>query len=349
MAEKKVKIGFPRALFFYDYYPFCKHFFEGLGADVVVSRPTDKELMQKGLKVSINEFCIPIKMLYAHVLDLKEKKVDYIFLPYVITLDKKTFMCPKLIASPDIIKNNIEDITLIGADIDFNNFYSSFYESLKEILTKINPNPVKIYQVYNEALLKQKDFEKYREVDKLLFEEAITKLKGKKIESKNKGNFNIAVIGHPYIINDDYINAELIKKLNSMNVKVYTTDMISKKDMTEELKYLERTLHWNLANNVLSSALYYSKKEDIQGIIYITPFGCSPDALMKETMINEIGNKKPILTITIDEHTGEAGLITRIEAFLDMIKQKKTLNQNKNTDWNKLHGIIDLNKKEVTK
>ena len=53
MSEKKIRIGLPRALFFYDYYPFCKHFFEGLGAEVVLSQKTDRELMQKGLRFSI--------------------------------------------------------------------------------------------------------------------------------------------------------------------------------------------------------------------------------------------------------------------------------------------------------
>lgn len=322
MDNKKIKIGIPKALFFYDYYPFCKYFFEGLGAQVVVSDKTNKELMQKGLKTSINEFCIPIKLLYAHVIDLREKQVDFIFLPYVITIDKQTFMCPKLIASPDIVKNNIENISIISAEIDFNNFYSSLYESLKEVFTKINANPVKIYKVYNEALSKQKLFEKYLE-EGMLFDEAMAKLKNKKFINHNKGETNIAVIGHPYIINDEYVSAELLKKLNSLSVKVYTSDMLSKQVIDDELKNVERKLHWNFANKVLGSAIYYSKKDYIDGIIYVTPFGCSPDALMKESMIKYLNHKKPLLTITIDEHTGEAGLVTRIEAFLDMINMKK--------------------------
>ena len=318
--EKKVSIGIPRALFFYDYYPFCKYFFEGLGAKVVLSKKTDSELMQAGLKQSINEFCIPIKALYAHVLDLKGR-VDYIFLPYVITFDKKTFMCPKLIGSPDIIKNSVDDIQLFSAEIDFNNFYSSLYESLKEIMTKINANPITLYSVYNEALEKQKQFDKFRE-EGMLFEEALSKLENKKYAKKNKGNIHIAVVGHPYIINDDYISSELIKKLNKKNVWVSTSDMVSMEKINSELKILEKTPHWMMSNRVLGAALFYSKKRDIDGIIYVAPFGCSPDSLMKENMITYVENKKPLLTITVDEHTGDAGIVTRIEAFLDMIAWK---------------------------
>lgn len=339
--EKKIRIGIPRALFFYDYYPFCKYFFEGLGAKVVVSKKTDGEIMQNGLKHSINEFCIPIKALYAHVLDLKGR-VDYIFLPYVITFDKKTFMCPKLIGSPDIVKNSVDDISLISAEIDFNNFYSSLYESLKEVLTKINANPLTVYSVYNSAIEKQKLFEKFRGQG-MLFEEALFALENKKYTKNNTGDIHIAVVGHPYIVNDDYLSSELIKKLNKKNVRVSTSDMVSMEKINSELKVLEKIPHWMMSNRVLGSALSYSKRKDIDGIIYITPFGCSPDSLMKENMITYIENKKPLLTITVDEHTGDAGIITRIEAFLDMIswtdKKKHTSNGIKRGFYN-IHEIL---------
>jgi predicted nucleotide-binding protein (sugar kinase/HSP70/actin superfamily) len=335
--EKRVRIGIPRALFFYDYYPFCKYFFEGLGAKVVLSRKTDREIMQNGLKHSINEFCIPIKALYAHTLDLKGR-VDYIFLPYVITFDKKTFMCPKLIGSPDIIRNSVDGIKLLSAEIDFNNFYSSLYGSLKEVLTKINANPIKIYSVYNEAISKQKQFERFRE-EGMLFEEALSSLENKKYAKRNIGKIHIAVVGHPYIINDDYISAQLIKKLNKKNVRVSTSDMVSMETINSELKILEKTPHWMMSNRVLGAALSYSKRKDVDGIIYITPFGCSPDSLMKENMITHIGNKKPLLTITVDEHTGDAGIITRIEAFLDMISWKC---KKKNSSLNGFFNVNEL-------
>jgi predicted nucleotide-binding protein (sugar kinase/HSP70/actin superfamily) len=159
----------------------------------------------------------------------------------------------------------------------------------------------------------------------MLFEEAILKLSGRKHESKNKGGINLAVVGRSYIINDDYISAQLIKKLNKRDVKVFTSGMLSEEEIKEELKVFEKTPHWALSNRVLGAALLYAKRKNIKGIIYVTPFGCSPDSLMKENMISRIGNSKPILTITVDEHTGDAGLITRIEAFIDMIERKEKL------------------------
>lgn len=314
----KIRIGLPRALFFYDYYVFCKYFFEGLGAEVVVSQKTNRTVLQSGLRYSINELCIPIKLLYGHILDLKDR-VDYIFLPNVITLDEKTYMCPKLIAAPDIIRNSMDDAKLLTSDVDVNNFYASLYDSLKTVVIKLNQNPVKIYSVYNDAMKKQQAFEKYRK-EGFLFEEAVAKVEGKKIQKHKKFKIKIAVVGHPYIINDDYLTSNLIEKLNSRSVEVVTSDMVDDKEIKKAAQVLERVHHWTFANRVFGSAAYYAKDETVKGIIYVTPFGCSPDSLMKENMIAQLQNKKPLLTITVDEHTGEAGLITRIEAFLDMLE-----------------------------
>ena len=59
----------------------------------------------------------------------------------------------------------------------------------------------------------------------------------------------------------------------------------------------------------------------VDGLIFITSFACGVDALMGELL--EIYNNRyfniPYTTIVIDEHTGEGGVKTRVEAFLDMV------------------------------
>ena len=68
----------------------------------------------------------------------------------------------------------------------------------------------------------------------------------------------------------------------------------------------------------------YLKDNNIDGIITINAFGCGPDSIMVDR-ISRIARKlnKPILNLSIDEQTGEAGFITRIEAFTDMLFRKK--------------------------
>ena len=61
----------------------------------------------------------------------------------------------------------------------------------------------------------------------------------------------------------------------------------------------------------------------IDGIIALSAFGCGPDSLMVDEIDYHAKIKGiPMIHLTIDEHTGEAGFITRIEAFVDMLTRK---------------------------
>ena len=62
----------------------------------------------------------------------------------------------------------------------------------------------------------------------------------------------------------------------------------------------------------------------IDGIIALSSFGCGPDSLMVDEISYHAKQRKiPVLNLTIDEHTGEAGFVTRLEAFVDMLDRKK--------------------------
>jgi predicted nucleotide-binding protein (sugar kinase/HSP70/actin superfamily) len=327
--KKKIIIGIPRSLFYYYYFPFCRTFFESLGCKIISSDKTNKEIMQESLDNSINELCIPLKLLTGHVYNLLKKKVDYIFLPYIITPDKKTYICPKLIASPDIIKSNIDNIKLITGEIDMNNFYSSLLVTLKEIMSKIDSNPVKIYSAYKSAEKEQKKFN--RDVKKgYIYEEIISDINKKRKKRRNdKQKITIAIIAHTYILNDNYLNGDIINKLRNMNLQIKNSDMLEEKTIEKEILNFEKRPHWTLGNRVLGSALHYLKKDYIRGIIYITPFGCSSDSFIKEFIDAKNKDSKPFMTLTIDEQTGDAGMITRIEAFIDMIKRKEKLDESR--------------------
>ena len=68
----------------------------------------------------------------------------------------------------------------------------------------------------------------------------------------------------------------------------------------------------------------FFQDDKIDGVITLTAFGCGPDSLMVEDIKRKAKNfNKPLLNLTIDEHTGEAGFITRLEAFCDMLYRNK--------------------------
>ena len=91
------------------------------------------------------------------------------------------------------------------------------------------------------------------------------------------------------------------------------------------MESLNSTLYWANQHEMTGCAGHYLQDEKIDGVITLTAFGCGPDSLMVEDIKRKAKNfNKPLLNLTIDEHTGEAGFITRIEAFCDMLYRKKT-------------------------
>ena len=90
---------------------------------------------------------------------------------------------------------------------------------------------------------------------------------------------------------------------------------------------LPKRMFWTLGRKMAGSGLYFDQDEHIDGIVYLACFGCGPDSLIGE--IIERRMNKPFIMLTVDEHTGETGLLTRLEAFVDMIeRQRRTTVEN---------------------
>ena len=126
---------------------------------------------------------------------------------------------------------------------------------------------------------------------------------------------------------------KIFDKLNKMGVKVYSALNLTREQMHEGLNTLEQSAYWANELEMTGCAGYYMKDQSVDGIITVTSFGCGPDSLMLERITRKSRQfDKPMLNLTIDEHTGEAGFITRLEAFIDMLYRKKRMLNFENAD-----------------
>jgi predicted nucleotide-binding protein (sugar kinase/HSP70/actin superfamily) len=75
-----VRVGIPRALLFYLYFPMWQAFFNEIGVQVIPSGRTTKSILDDGIREALADVCVPIKLYYGHVMELKGK-VDYLFIP----------------------------------------------------------------------------------------------------------------------------------------------------------------------------------------------------------------------------------------------------------------------------
>ncbi len=327
MAES-IKIGIPRTLYFYTYFPLWTTFFEELGLKVVISSPTNKAIMDDGVKETVNDACIPIKVFHGHVMALKNK-VDYIFIPRLISIDGKSTLCPKFLGLPDMVKSSVDNLPeLIVENLNLNRHWFDFSRFYYRLGRKFTGNIWRIWWAYLKGLYAWKKYKK-----QLLTGLYPTSVGGQDgeismIPRRKKGckSLKLAVLAYPYVLYDGFMSVNLIKKLEDMGVVPCVADDISKRDLKLAKRRLPLDLFWYYSNQVTWACLHYLYKERVDGIIHVTAFGCGPDAMVDKLVELEAKNAgMPFMTVTIDEHTGDTGLHTRLEAFTDMLKKKKGL------------------------
>lgn len=294
-----MKIGIPRALFYWKNPFFWEEFFKTLGEEVVLSPETNKEIVFQGTKMSDPETCFSMKVFFGHVLWL-DKKADYIFVPLLKTDHSKLEYCPKFFGLPDLAKILVET-PILSEIIDQKK--KSLEKSLISIGRKLKKDRVAIKRAIEACLLLEKNLaEKERESF------------SRKIRSERK---KLILISHPYNLYDNHINAGLAKKLEDLNIEPIFINEVPEAILKNksDIKF-----HWEFGKKMMQRAdeiLNY----DISGAIEISSFQCGCDAALKEFIEKKFKQAKiPFLYLVIDEQAGDAGLQTRLEAFVDTLK-----------------------------
>nr|WP_277397827.1 acyl-CoA dehydratase activase-related protein [Natranaerofaba carboxydovora] len=301
----------PRGLFFHLFNDGWVTFFEELGFKVKVTGPSNKEVLNEGTKLALSETCLPVKFYYGHVLELADK-VDYIFVPRLVSINKKEFLCPRFMGLPDTVEQNISDLPpLIVPTINYNN-KETWKSAALEVGNQLNIPYIKCYKAFLKASLKHKQTIKNQQAE----------LKDK----LNKDNKKIALIGRDYIINDEITGIGIQKKIEGAGYDIITSNMIGNKDIDEGNKHIDKKLYWTLNRRLFGSALYLANNGFVDGIVQVITFGCGPDSIVCELIERKVKqiSSIPNLTLTLDEHTGEAGMFTRLEAFMDLLERRIT-------------------------
>lgn len=320
-----MRVGIPRTLSYFTLYPLWKPFFETLGAEVIVSPESNKALLDDGVKHTVSDACVPIKLFHGHVVALRDK-VDILFMPRLVSLDGTSTLCPKFLGLPDMVRYSINGLPeIIESRLDLKKGKLEIYRFLYRIGRRFTANRLKIIRAIYRA---RYNFANYR---KLLFKgltplEALPYLDSGQeppVQAMN-GSIKLAVVGYPYTLYDNYISVGILKKLRQYGVQVVTPDMVPSNVMKRMSKTLRKNLFWYYSNQVVWATKYYLEDKKLDGVIHVTAFGCGPDSMTNKLIeLESKASKIPFISVTIDEHTGEAGVETRVEAFVDLIKRKR--------------------------
>lgn len=298
-----MKIGIPRALLYYRYGKFWERFLTELGGEVVLSRKTDAEIVNKGLVHVSSEVCLPIKIVVGHLIELTEE-VDAIFFPRLNWLGDKLFACPKMIGIVDVARMLINGrVRLIAPPINGNLFRAHFFAGLQ-----INPNPVRVWDAWKKA---KKEFrwginlKSYCRSD---------------LSPMSSNNTNVAVIGHFYNVGDEFVSRAILGTFRQNGYQVLTKEDLPELVLSKADGF-SRNIRWVYERELFNAFEYFLGR--VAGLCVIVSMGCGPDSLVAEFMRQQAQKQGvPFLLLVIDEHTGEAGLITRVEAFIELLKRR---------------------------
>lgn len=327
MIKEKI-IGIPKAMLYYSYFPFWYGFFTDLGFEIVLSDNTTKKTISDGASLVVTETCLPIKVFVGHVINLIEKGVKNIFVPSVQSIAPKIYNCSKIRGLPDLIRNIIKaDFNLIEATLDKSEKDRNLIDFLTEIAQQFGISDVNLIKNAQKAgFVVQNNFNVMMQ-NGLDFDEALKNAKSGRViisAKKDEKAINVALIGHGYNIYDKRVCMDIFKKLDEMDVRVYNAFQLTQEQLKGGMNALNASLYWANQYEMTGCAGHYFQDEKIDGVITLTAFGCGPDSLMLEDIRRKAKNyNKPLLNLTLDEHTGEAGFITRLEAFCDMLYRNK--------------------------
>ncbi len=304
--RKDYIVGIPRAFSVYTLWPLYSWFFHSLGIEVRLS----EEILQEGVAKVESAYCFPAEIAHGAVQSIINSGADFIFVPHfrdMPSYEKEVHanFCPITQSLPYYIKQAFTEIPenrILAPVISFKYGIDKALEGLHELSEQLGISENQIAKAFKIAYKKQDEFfEKYR----LLGIEAI--------ERARKANHPvIAVLGRPYNAFTKDANMGIPKKFTSRGYSVIPYDMLP----FEETKIFSN-MYWYYGQQDMKAATYL-KDEDNIFITFISNFSCAPDSFMLH-YIKWVMGMKPFLILELDSHSADAGIDTRVEAFLDII------------------------------
>jgi predicted nucleotide-binding protein (sugar kinase/HSP70/actin superfamily) len=296
---------------------------------VVVSPPTTQTILSSGSSRVVADTCLPVKVFCGHVLALIGK-CDYIFIPAIRSVKAKIYNCSKFLGLPDMTRAVIpESPPILDIDIDINTGKRELYQAIYKLGRRFTWNPFKVRKA---AVAAWQAHLKYRQLMSnygLTIPQAIARISNTteaepKTLSSHPSQASIAIVGHPYLLHDEHINHRLIHRLEQADYKVLTPEMLTGEQLELAITRLVGRPYWTYEEEVVGAGGYYLESE-VDGVIGIMAFGCGPDSLMMDMVRRQSTRLKTstFMSLTLEEHTAEAGIATRVEAFLDMIQRRK--------------------------
>ncbi len=307
------RVGMPRALLFWDKFPFWREFFLSLGYEVLLSPQTDRELLKAAVQGATALACLPSKAVHGHIKALLAERLDYLFLPAMIDADfeglttQVNHNCPLIQAMPFIANGQFDFARLAEVEVLQDHFH--FYRprrlsgELYRLGRRLGANGSEVRKAIQRAWAAQRAFERAcRERGQEVLRELGPKRRG------------IAILARSYNGCDRGLNLDVPGKLREMGAIPIPLDFLP----LEEVDWRPfAAVHWNCGKRILCATEIIKRTPYLHGV-YLSHFMCGPDSFIVHH-VRQILGEEPLLFLELDEHSADAGIRTRCEAYLDSL------------------------------
>ncbi|MPW25420.1 2-hydroxyglutaryl-CoA dehydratase [Alkalibaculum sp. M08DMB] len=297
-------VGLPKGLYYYKYHKFIEKFLDNLHISYLTSPNTNKNILNEGIRTCVDEACLPIKIFHGHVSYLRDK-CDLILTPRIMKASDGEYICPKFCGLPEMIINSIPELTTITSSPLYLNDKKKIYKWCEKVGKLAGKTPSLIKESFEDAL-------KYHANEK------------QGLDDEKGFSLKIALLGHLYTVYDNHLNMDVINKLHALDAGVITEECVKMIHIKSAIENLVKKPFWSNMIGTLGSGVHLAQNNLVDGIVFLSSFQCGIDSVSIDIMKDMIEDF-PMLVLKLDEHSGQAGMDTRLEAFIDMLKRRKLI------------------------
>jgi predicted CoA-substrate-specific enzyme activase len=305
-TNRNYTIGIPRAFSVHTLYPLYSNFFYELGIKTFLS----EEVSHAGVARAESTYCFPAEIAHGAVQDCLDKGADYVLLPHFRDMpsyenDVHANFCPITQSFPYYIDKAFPDVDKqkwLPLVVSFKFGEEKALELFNEMTARLGISAEETRDAFFKALAKQKAYE---EACRQLGQEALD-------EARKAGRPVIAILGRPYNAFTPEANMGIPRKFTTRGYSIVPFDILPFDDQG-----IFPNMYWYYGQQDIKTAGLLKNEENVY-ITWITNFSCAPDSFLLHYLKWTMG-QKPFLVLELDSHSADAGVDTRVEAFLDII------------------------------
>ena len=349
------------------YIPF-KALFQRLNTDFIVPPVSNQRTLSLGVKYSPEGLCIPFKLTLGNLIEAAELGADTLIMPagcgtcrlgcyaktqeqilremgYNFEMIQLGVSEQKLLGMFRMIKrlsNNAPWIKIISA-FRFGLAKLNALDRIERVVHKVRPverikgTANKLFAKAIKAIDEANDYNTLKKVQIDYIDQLNQATKDNKTQP-----LIVGITGEFYVVLEPFSNLDVESELGKLGVEVRRTTFTSK---WAKFSLFLNPLGMNEKDRIHKAALPYLKRDiggdgwesvgekvlhakEYDGLIHLAPFTCMPEIIAQNIMPSTKENL-PVLTILCDEQMSKVGMLTRLEAFVDLLERKRRAANNK--------------------